>query len=160
MSDREHDLQNAAADAPGTDDGETSEKSYKVGYGRPPMGRRFKPGCSGNPNGRPKTSRNAKTVVAQVVNEKVSVRENGRVRRLTKLEAMVQAAVLKAMKGDSRALNSMFAIMARTNQLAEAEAETEISAALPEDDAAIIRDFLRRQSDAAGSESSNEPQDR
>ena len=59
-------------EAPATAAGE----KYPVGYGRPPAQGRFKAGCSGNPQGRPKGSRNAKTVVSQVVNEKVSVREN------------------------------------------------------------------------------------
>jgi uncharacterized protein DUF5681 len=122
---------------------EMTATEYKVGYRRPPVEGRFKPGCSGNPKGRSKGIRNAKTVVAQVVNEKIQIRENGRLRKITKLEAMLQAAVVKAVKGDSCALNSILAIMAKTNQLAEAETATTTS--LPEIDAAIIGDYLRRQ---------------
>jgi hypothetical protein len=157
MSDRDHQDNDhrIAADAAQADNGGTSD-NYKIGYRRPPLDRRFKPGCSGNPRGRPKGSRNARTVVEQVIKETVPVRENGRVRKITKLEAMIQAAVLKAMKGDSRSLNSILAFMAKTNQFAEAEAET--SAALPEDDAAILADFLRRQSGGAGPDGANTPE--
>ena len=134
-------------EAPATAAGE----KYPVGYGRPPAQGRFKAGCSGNPQGRPKGSRNAKTVVSQVVNEKVSVRENGRTRKMTKLEAMLQSAVLKAMKGDTPALNAILAVMAKTDQFGETENETSTSTSLPADDAAIIDAFLRRNIEAAPS---------
>ena len=142
MSDDHEEAHEPKVEATGTE--------YKVGYRRPPKQRRFMPGCSGNPKGRPKGSRNVQSVVSQVVNEKIAVRENGRVRKVTKFEAMLQAAVVKAVKGDSRSLNTIFAIMARTNQLAEGETETTTS--LPEEDAAIIGDFLRRQGHPAGSD--------
>ena len=159
MFDRDHsnDPKDPAIDGPQTDKGEPS-KSYKVGYRRPPMDRCFKPGRSGNPKGRPKGSRNAKTLVTQVVNKEVTIRENGKVRKVTTLEAMLLAAVQKAMKGDSRALNSVIGLLARTNQLTEAEAET--SAVLPEDDAAILADFLRRHSGDAGPNGGNESENR
>lgn len=39
--------------------GDTAQPSdYEVGYGKPPAETRFKKGQSGNPNGRPKGSRN------------------------------------------------------------------------------------------------------
>jgi hypothetical protein len=157
MSDHDHgDRQDPVAHAPQADNAETSDKSYKVGYGRPPTDRCFKPGRSGNPKGRPKGRRNAKTVVTRVVNEKVTVRENGRTRKVTKFEAMVLANTQKAMKGDTHALNSMIGLMVRTNQLAETEVES--LTALPEDDAAIVADFLRRQIDAIGPNPTNDPE--
>jgi hypothetical protein len=39
-----------------------SAQNYSVGYGRPPITSRFKPGVSGNIKGRPKGSKNLKTV--------------------------------------------------------------------------------------------------
>lgn len=54
-----------------------------VGYGRPPTRRRFKK--SGNSKGRPKGSKNRKTIVNAVANEMHSVTENGKHRRLSTL---------------------------------------------------------------------------
>jgi hypothetical protein len=118
-------------------------ESDKVGYGRPPIHTRFKPGHSGNPTGRPKGRRNAKTVVSRVLNQKITVRENGKIRKLTKLEAMLLAATTKAIKGDSRALNAIVALMARTGHLAETGNEIS-TPVLPEEDKEIISDFAQR----------------
>ena len=41
--------------------------SYAVGYRRPPLHSRFKPGQSGNPSGRSKGSQNLKTMFEQVL---------------------------------------------------------------------------------------------
>jgi uncharacterized protein DUF5681 len=45
----------------------------RVGYGRPPLMTRFRPGQSGNPRGRPKGARNLSTVVAAALSERVAV---------------------------------------------------------------------------------------
>src|SRR5262249_18504939 len=58
----------------------------KGGYGRPPEATKFKPGQSGNPRGRPKGSKNLATLTRKHLQTKVSVRENGRERRMSKLE--------------------------------------------------------------------------
>jgi len=47
---------------------ETTEPAqYEVGYGRPPKATRFKPGCSGNPKGRPKGSKAPKTLLEEAL---------------------------------------------------------------------------------------------
>src|SRR5262249_29705468 len=119
-----------------------SKGDYAIGYGRPPARTRFKPGKSGNPNGRPAGRPHAKTTVARVISEKVSVREGQKTRHMTKLEAMVQAHALKAIKGDARSASIVIGLIARMGLLGEQEDET--LAALPQDDAAIVDDFLRR----------------
>lgn len=44
---------------------EDQKEEYEVGYGRPPTHTRFQPGKSGNPNGRPKGSKNTKTILME-----------------------------------------------------------------------------------------------
>src|SRR5580658_8894705 len=64
------------------------------GYKRPPAGRRFRSGRSGNPRGRPKRARHLGAVVGAALSERVAVTEaDGRVRRLSKLEATVKQIV-------------------------------------------------------------------
>jgi Family of unknown function (DUF5681) len=52
----------------------SGQGTYKVGYRRPPLQSRFKPGQSGNPRGRAKQSRNLRTIVKQVSNEQIQIR--------------------------------------------------------------------------------------
>jgi hypothetical protein len=47
--------------------------NYEVGYGRPPVHRRFAPGQCGNPKGRPKGVRNFATDVKDVLKAQVKV---------------------------------------------------------------------------------------
>ncbi len=59
----------------------------EVGYQKPPTRRRFKK--SGNSKGRPKGSKNRKTIVKEIANEKHSVTENGKRRKLSTLELVL-----------------------------------------------------------------------
>jgi len=132
------------------------EANYTVGYGRPPKHSRFKPGQSGNPRGRPAGSANARTTVAQVLSEPIIVREGQHSRKMSKFEAMFQAHVNKAMKGDARAATFVFNLASRTGLLAEVEAETPTP--LPAEDRAGIDDFLRRQAGFATGERERKPE--
>ena len=127
------------------------DQGHKVGYGRPPLESRFKPGTSGNKKGRPKGSRNAKSIVEEVINSPVTIRENGKARKTTKLRAVIEATTLNAMKGDIRAVNALVALLIRTGQLDQADNE-QLMTSLPVEDQSIINDYLRRQ--FAGPESS------
>lgn len=69
---------------------------YKVGYGRPPKATRFKPGQSGNPKGRPKGRCNLATDLASELNEQITVREDGRPRRISKQRALIKSLMARA----------------------------------------------------------------
>ncbi len=72
---------------------------YTVGYGKPPEHTRFQKGRSGNPAGRPKGRRNKGSVVREVIERKVTIRENGKARKVPVFEALVESMVAKALKG-------------------------------------------------------------
>ena len=59
----------------------------EVGYRKPPTRRRFKK--SGNSKGRPKGSKNRKTIVKAVANEMHTVIENGKRRRRSTLDLVL-----------------------------------------------------------------------
>ena len=56
---------------------------YAVGYGRPPIRTRFRPGQSGNPKGRPKGARNAASMARDALERKIPVTESGTKRNMT-----------------------------------------------------------------------------
>ena len=81
----------------------TDRRSYKVGYGRPPVEHQFAKGQSGNRAGRPKGSRSMSSVIAAGLSERVTVTLNGKRRSITKLEAAVTQLANKAAAGDRHA---------------------------------------------------------
>jgi Family of unknown function (DUF5681) len=92
-------------------------KPSGVGYGRPPDHTRFQQGTSGNPNGRPKKSRNAKTIIRRVLDSTVTVREGDRKRTVSKLEGIILRQVEAALKGDAKAALAALRMMAQVGLL-------------------------------------------
>ena len=86
----------------GSDDGE--QAPYPVGYRKPPLQHRFKPGQSGNPAGRPRKSRNLNTLLEDELDRPIVIKEHGRERRIPKREAIVKRLVANALNGDQRTL--------------------------------------------------------
>jgi hypothetical protein len=110
-----------------------------VGYGNPPMATRFKPGVSGNPRGRPKGARNFNTIVAATVSERLVVTENGRRKRITKIEAAVKQLVNRAAGGDTRSTQLLIGLI-QASEARPPDAETQPSQA--DDD--VLREMHRR----------------
>ena len=74
---------------------------YKIGYGKPPKGRPFEPGRSGNPNGRPKSKPNPLgEIVQEVLDAPMAYRENGKPKTASRREVAIRILVEKAVKGD------------------------------------------------------------
>jgi hypothetical protein len=78
-----------------------------VGFRRPPVSTRFRPGVSGNPKGRPKGTLNVATVLLRTLREKVVINEGGQRKTITKLEAAIKQLANKAASGELRALRQL-----------------------------------------------------
>jgi hypothetical protein len=86
---------------------------HEVGYARPPKHSQFKPGKSGNPQGRPKGTKNLKTDLAEELSEKIVVHEGGNSRQISKQRAVVKSLVARTLKGDGPAARSLLPMMMR-----------------------------------------------
>lgn len=90
--------------AEGNGDDEPARASpYRVGYGTPPRETRFRKGRSGNPRGRPKGAKSAKSLLDQALSAPVTISEGGRTRVVEQRTALFKSLVAKAIKGDARA---------------------------------------------------------
>jgi hypothetical protein len=101
------------------DQDEVAQGTYAVGYRRPPLHSRFKPGQSGNPSGRAKGSQNLKTLFHKILKEEVSLREGSDIRKVSKAEALMRGLVIGALKGDTRSLGTLFRLAEQTGQFDE-----------------------------------------
>lgn len=121
----------------------TDEKTKAaVGYGRPPQHKRFRPGQSGNPRGRPAGVRNLKSDLLDELREETTIQEAGRERRVTKQRAFVKALVAAAIGGDLRATSTLLSFCAR---MFGGEPELELSADADAEDLDILEDFVARE---------------
>jgi hypothetical protein len=102
---------NAPDAAPETDPHGLTDST--VGYGKPPMKRRFKSGESGNRRGRPRGSKNRKTIVRKIMNETHAVTEDGQRRRRSTIELVLLALRNRAVEGNVRAFRAYKKFLAK-----------------------------------------------
>jgi hypothetical protein len=123
--------------------------SHVVGYRKPPIHSRFRPGESGNPRGRPKGRLNLKTELNKELNRVITIREGDRSRRLKKGAAWVVRTVNAALNNNAKANDILIGLM-RLLLLRDQEDES-LETSLTADDKALLADFLQRHG-AAGDE--------
>jgi Family of unknown function (DUF5681) len=89
---------------------------YEVGYGRPPKHTQFKKGQSGNPKGRPKkegraiTLRQVRADILSAMEREVTITRDGKQETVTIFQAGMDQLMVKAAKGDMRALRLVIAL--------------------------------------------------
>ena len=86
-----------------------TKREYAANYRKPPLHTRFKKGQSGNPRGRP--VKNLAGLLAAALNEKVTVTENGKRRKITKREAVIAQLVNKSASAELRATKMLIDMM-------------------------------------------------
>jgi len=122
----------------------------KPGYKRPPKATQFRHGRSGNPKGRPKGARSLKTDLANLMEKRVRIREDGEQRHVTGQELMLLKLFEKAAAGDIKAATQIFGMLMKFDTAETSQKEPEIVTA---NDRVIVADFLRRNTSNAEDES-------
>jgi hypothetical protein len=80
--------------------------STKAGRGHRPENTRFRKGVSGNPEGRPKGSKNVSTLMMQAARHPVLVDIDGKSRKITAIHATTLQLATKAAHGDPKAIGA------------------------------------------------------
>jgi Family of unknown function (DUF5681) len=114
----------------------------RVGYKRPPLHTRFKPGQSGNPKGRPRHARNLKTEFLEELCEPIRVREGDREMKISKQRALVKSLIGAAIKDDMRAAS---AIVSFCTRIFGNEPEDDQPQSTASDDLEILNEFVGRE---------------
>jgi Family of unknown function (DUF5681) len=128
---------------------------YDIGYGRPPKKSQFRPGQSGNPTGRRKASPTIGARLRELVHSKVAVTEQGRTRRISRLDVMLRQLGNDAMRGDKRAFKLLMEFLHRYDVAVEGTVRSEEMAS---EDLEILSDYLRKtgSSNSGSKDSSDE----
>lgn len=87
-----------------------------VGYGRPPLHSRFKPGQSGNPRGRPRRKLALEEIANEILQEKTWVTLRGTRKRVAAERAVFYRILEQALKGDIRAARLLFGMRAASSK--------------------------------------------
>lgn len=115
---------------------------YLIGYRRPPLETRFKPGASGNPKGRRKGSKNFKTLIKEALTAKVLIQEGTKSRQVTKFEGVVLRQLQNALKGNDRSAMAVFKMATELDFLEDSQANPGDVAALSSTDEQILEQLL------------------
>lgn len=96
-----------------------------AGYGKPPRATQFRKGRSGNPRGRPR-GRHSSIPYDSVLGQMVTIREDGRERRVTAAEAFLLQLTQKGLAGDSAAARASLAAIEEARAIRPAADQTHI----------------------------------
>jgi hypothetical protein len=110
-----------------------------VGYRRPPKHGRVQPGKAAIPVDVLWASSRSPTLFARSSGRKVTVTENGRTRRIPRLEAILLRAASEASRGGAASLRLLRQFAERYDESAQTGAEQQTIAA---DDVSILRRYL------------------
>lgn len=117
--------------------------NYKVGFCKPPVHTRFKPGQSGNPKGRPKGTMDTHRLIDAILNKKVAATIDGVPIRISKRQAMLMRLANNATSGDINSLRllmpHLFQIDAKKEARARAKAEN-----MSRSDREILDEYLAK----------------
>jgi hypothetical protein len=102
---------------------------------------RFKDGQSGNPNGRPKGSKNFSTAINNELDQRVSVTENGRSRKVPKRDIVAKQVVNQSAEGNLKAMPILFKQIEKTEEATGSAGEMPV---LADADRQVIARFHER----------------
>lgn len=111
-----------------------SDKTYRVGYGRPPGYTRFKKGQSGNPSGRPHgtTAGRIKSLALKEAYRLVRIKEGDSTVALPAIQAILRAQLALAAKGNGPAQRAIIAAIEAFEQDTATKVATKSTTIEPE----------------------------
>ncbi|EKS41394.1 MAG TPA: hypothetical protein DEA80_19805 [Afipia sp.] len=108
-----------------------------VGYGKPPKANQFRPGKSGNPKGRPKGAKSRELILRELLDSKITMRRDGKIRRITVIEGIFHKVVEDSLKGNIKSATFLL------NQLAAIASNAGDESEISRDDKAVLDAYLR-----------------
>jgi hypothetical protein len=118
-------------------------EQHLVGYGRPPVASRFKPGTSGNSKGRPKGRKNLKTLIKDAMTSTILIQEGRTSRRVSRIEGVVMRQLQSALKGNDRSALAVIKMAHQMGFLEDSASEVGETTITPEEER-ILNELIAR----------------
>jgi hypothetical protein len=122
-----------------------SDHGYAVGYGKPPITSRFKPGQTGNARGRPKGHKNLKTLIRQAMTARIVIQEGSSNRQVSKIEGVVLRQLQNALKGNDRSAMAVIRMALQLGFLDDVADCNQGEATLSATDERILQELMARR---------------
>jgi hypothetical protein len=118
------------------------DPKYPVGYRKPPVGSRYKPGTSGNPKGRPKGRPSIKSAALKVYTDMVALKDGVKIAWIT---ALVRKQLDRGLKGSDRAAQDAIKWAEKLGAFDEPQPEAQCDySALTEDELEALMRLLQK----------------
>ena len=117
------------------------KRDYKIGYGKPPRGRPFQKGQSGNPRG--PRRKDMPSLLIAALNEPAYATIDGKRRKITKRQAIITQLVNESASANLRATKMLFDMIKEVEQKVGAAAPPE-PAKLSAPDREVVELFIAR----------------
>ena len=114
-----------------------------VGYANPPKAGQFKKGQSGNPRGRPKGAKDMATILNERLSKRIKIREGGRTKTVSVLEAKIIQLTKSMLEGDDKATNLILKLLERHGNAANGNGNISQPVFSAEEDQKVIDDLIR-----------------
>jgi hypothetical protein len=111
------------------------------GYKRAPDHSKFRKGQSGNPKGRPKGAKGIKTLLAKELKASITIKQDGRTKRVRRSEALAKSLVNDALLGRDRPRETVL----RYADAIEQDTQQREAQQLAADDQAILDRYFERR---------------
>ena len=123
-------------------------EEYRVGPGHPPKEFRWRPGQSGNPQGKKRRSASIvpdlKAVLERALNKTVTLRQGEREQTVTMATAGIEQLVAAFAKGDRYARRDLFDLAAKLGIDLKARIEQALETDFAAEDRALLDDYVKR----------------
>ncbi|MEM8936284.1 MAG: DUF5681 domain-containing protein [Pseudomonadota bacterium] len=93
-----------------------TEETETIGYGNPPKAGQFKKGQSGNPAGRPKGSKNMRTLFESLEAKQIPIKNEAGDDQVGVIEAIILKLGENALKGDHKAIAKILELKGQFDQ--------------------------------------------
>jgi hypothetical protein len=117
----------------------TPKPDYPIGYGKPPESGKFKPGQSGNPQGKRKGQPSLLELTLAEAARIVKVKHGDKIVHLTKKQVIIRRLLDQAAKGDLRAARIILETVGKAEAAVETSAPPEPP--LTEEELALLKEM-------------------